>query len=514
MAWVGRISAAMLAVGVAAAPALAADLTSEQAQALDGQLRGWMGNLVGPGFDAGKLNLHITAEGDHYRVELPLPGDIGATGASVSGAAITAQAKPLDGGVWSIDDIQMPSPIDVSAPQLTVAGDKTVPHAMHITFGEQKNHASFDPSLASPSTFDGQISSFSETGTSALGETKSSIAHIYWHNVWQPGGGGLVNMQGTGELDGYDSTQPLPGGTVLDLAIDKIAVTSQMTGTDFASFGNLIHEAVALASEHAAAKADPAPAPATAPATTGAPAPAAAGPTPEQRAILHKLVDTLGALFTSADTDYKMTGLRFTSGPQKGSIAALEFASGYGAPGGRADMHMKLVVDGFDSTAVPPGVWRDYLPKHVELAPRISGIPQADLVAALQRMIDQPNDAKPGMAMMTAMGEGQMLLAKGPLVVGLDSLALDLGPATLTGKGALTVASMADIHGGATILATGLDALIQKASQTPEMKQALPMLIMLKGIGKPSGASMEWDVLYANNKVTVNGTDLAGMTPH
>jgi hypothetical protein len=90
---------------------------------------------------------------------------------------------------------------------------------------------------------------------------------------------------------------------------------------------------------------------------------------------------------------------------------------------------------------------------------------------------------------------------------------LDSGPATLTGSGALAITDPATYSGQAQLRATGFDALMQKVSATPELQQAGPVLIFLKGIGKQDGDALVWNVVYQDQKLLVNGTDLSSMIP-
>ncbi|MGH7041541.1 MAG: hypothetical protein ACREFY_05335, partial [Acetobacteraceae bacterium] len=63
------------------------------------------------------------------------------------------------------------------------------------------------------------------------------------------------------------------------------------------------------------------------------------------------------------------------------------------------------------------------------------------------------------------------------------------------------------------VTATGLDALIQQAGTDPMLKQAEPMLLMLKGLGTADGTKTVWNVIYEGGKVLVNGHDLSGLMP-
>jgi hypothetical protein len=67
--------------------------------------------------------------------------------------------------------------------------------------------------------------------------------------------------------------------------------------------------------------------------------------------------------------------------------------------------------------------------------------------------------------------------------------------------------------GSAVIRLTGYDALLQQASALPLAQSAVPVLIFLKGIGKPQGDAIEWDISYARKKMLVNGTDLSALIP-
>jgi hypothetical protein len=111
------------------------------------------------------------------------------------------------------------------------------------------------------------------------------------------------------------------------------------------------------------------------------------------------------------------------------------------------------------------------------------------------------------------MDDAQALLAKGPAVIGLDELALDFGPATLKGSGEVRISGLGEYEGEAHVTATGLDELIKQANTVPELKQAAPVLFLLKGMGRQDGANTVWDVVYRDSKMLVNGTDLSGMIP-
>ena len=64
-------------------------------------------------------------------------------------------------------------------------------------------------------------------------------------------------------------------------------------------------------------------------------------------------------------------------------------------------------------------------------------------------------------------------------------------------------------HGEAHLIATGFDDLATQARTNPDLQQALPVLIMLRGLAKPDGERLVWDIVSDGPSVTVNGLDLS-----
>jgi hypothetical protein len=155
---------------------------------------------------------------------------------------------------------------------------------------------------------------------------------------------------------------------------------------------------------------------------------------------------------------------------------------------------------------LPKGAIRELLPKRVVLAPRVSGPKMADVVALLERAIDNIGDDDFDMA-----GEAMQVLAGNPAVVSLDTLDIDLGTSRLRASGQLAVASAEDVTGKAEVRMTGLDALMRALGKVPEAAMAAPVMLMLKGMGEQKGAETVWRVTYAANKVLVNGQDLSAL---
>ena len=493
-----RLRAVLLAAAMLTPAGLAhADPTAEQATALEQQIHGWLANLLGPNVPIAAKPVRVTAEGDHFAFAIDVAGKIGDGGPVISGPPATAAAKPLDGGKWDVSSVNLPSPLRVELPEI----DANLPRSWGIKIAQQSLKGVFDPSLATPTTLDGELRDYTQITENKDGSTTTHMAHYTGHTLWQPAGDGRVDALSEGHVEGLTSNAALPGGKKATFSIDKISTAASASGLSFAQAGVVIHSALqSLPSVMAQAKA--------AKQTPGS------SPTlsPADRATAHAAMAALRDMTSGMEARYALEGLKMNASGVNVTLAKMTFGSGIGAPGGRLDMHMLMTLDGVASPMIPPGVIASYVPKHFSIAPRIGGIPAADVMALIDHAIDSDgSDEDQGRLQEMAIG----LLAKGPLVVGLDDISMDAGPATLKGSLSVKVSSPStdDMVGEAVFTMTGMDELIHQTNTTPELKQAAPVLIFLKGIGKQIPAGMVWNVSYADNKVMVNDTDLSGMLP-
>ena len=152
------VRAALMATLLAAAPnAQAANVTPEQAKALEAQVRGWLQDTLGPDARIADRPVQVTPDSDHYHLELPIRVS---RGFKPSAITITGSARPASGGRWTIEDVQFPSPssFTLEMPTPRKEGQKTpappTPVDYTVTIGSQENQGVYDPSFATPSTLD------------------------------------------------------------------------------------------------------------------------------------------------------------------------------------------------------------------------------------------------------------------------------------------------------------------------------------------------------------------------
>jgi hypothetical protein len=458
------------------APAARAQVTADQASVLAQQIRDWVGSWNAGTFDPAALPIAVTAEGERYRISMAPPA---VTGVAIAGDGISTFATPLDGGRWALEDLRWPSRLDLSwQPARKIA----------LTIDEQATQGVFDPSLSTESSMQGRFRGVSYRVDGPDGVATARFKAVSTHTIWQPQGDGLVTMLSQTDAEGYENSRTVPNGAPVSVAIDRLHVSSRADRTDFAQLGGLVR---GVASMIAAAR------------SVGPPPPA--GP---QREALQAMATTLGNLAANVDVEETAEGVRLHAAGYGGRIARLELAGGIGAPDGAAQLYMRLAFDGLASDDIPEGPFRQLLPRRLLLTPRISGVSKEGLQHFIHVAIDAAGTpgADPGAA-------GLALLAASPATVAIDELALDAGPASLTGTMEVEVKSRSDIAGTAELRMTGLDALIALVASAPQFRQAMPVLILLKGIGQQEGRATVWKVAYANRKMTVNGTDMAALMP-
>jgi hypothetical protein len=465
-----------------------ANVTADAAAALQTQIRAWVADLTGPAIDLGSHALRVTPEGAAYRFEVPLMGPVASTGWVITGAPITAIAKPLDGGGWTIQSVRLPSPIRADQP----AGPDGSPRNWMLTLAGQEAHGRFDPTLRSPSSFDTVLRGYVSVTQTAAGTQTMHYDRYTAHLGWFPAGDGRVTVTNTGQGQNLTVFVDRPAGAQsVTVSAGSVRSTGRVERIAFDRLGAIMRDIGGLV-------------PSAIQAASAAAAPNSIAPADRPR--LHDLVAALGDLLGGVQAETTLERVRLDLGGQRGSLASLTVGGRAAAPGGMLDASLHVAMAGIDSPLIPQGPLRDYVPRRIALTPHLSGIPAHDLIALLLHAIDTGDQT-------SLQADAIALLAKGPLKAGLDDVVLDLGGTVLKANGAVTIAALDDIKGSARVDATGLDTLIHNANTVPELASAAPFLIVLKGIGDQKGDITTWNITYANGQTKVNGTDMSTLMP-
>jgi Uncharacterized protein conserved in bacteria (DUF2125) len=102
--------------------------------------------------------------------------------------------------------------------------------------------------------------------------------------------------------------------------------------------------------------------------------------------------------------------------------------------------------------------------------------------------------------------QARSLLGDPQARIGIETLAFDAGPLSVTGSAKLLPRADGQLGGEIHIAARGVDALLAHVQSQPKLQQAIPMIFMAKGMGRAQGDSLVWDIVLGDGAPTINGT--------
>jgi hypothetical protein len=145
------------------------------------------------------------------------------------------------------------------------------------------------------------------------------------------------------------------------------------------------------------------------------------------------------------------------------------------------------------------------VPRRVALHPVLSGVGVAELTGLALAATATPPDDQARDAALAA-------LFNGPgITIGIDPLTIELPAARLDATGSVVVRGPDRYAGRAKVVLTGFDALMAQAQDDPNLRDIAPVLILARGLAKPEGDHLVWDVVADESGGTVNGVDISSL---
>jgi hypothetical protein len=220
------------------------------------------------------------------------------------------------------------------------------------------------------------------------------------------------------------------------------------------------------------------------------------------RQALRAVVEALRGSMTSFDSRGAMENM---SGEVDGAgafaVRRVAVSMHGAAPNDLLHASFSLSIDGVSVPTMPPDI-AEWVPSHIALQPSVSGISVTELTRlALEATAESANPDE-------LLAAAQALWTDPAAQIGIDSLSIVLGPAHLEGHGVVHFTAPEHPVLQARVTATGLDALLAKANGKPEAQQAIPIIMMLKGMARPEGSQLVWDLVVSPDEAKVNGIDL------
>ncbi len=438
----------------------------------------------------------VSPESDHYDLRVLVAPFI--KGLTPTDAAFTAKLLPGSDGGWTVDDAQFPPEFEITtaeaapAPGQTPPGSAAPPRSAtyQVKLGTQDEHETLDANGIALSN-SGSIASVDIVKTGGLGASLTHLGRISNQYSLHPSTPDHYDAVVDIAADGYAVQSVDANNLRSEITANRLHVAGTMSGVSFAA-------ARRISADFAGGPALIVP-------------PQGSLPTPAETARLRQLLIASEGLLTGAQIVEEAEGLKFDFSGHRGGLGKIAISFGGQAPQDMLTASVGISLEGLTLDELPP-VFAAYVPSRISLRPTASNLSVADLTKlALDALspnapID-PATGKPA----PPVADYQALFSHGGIQVGFDQLAIDLPGTQVSGTGSFTLTGPQTVSGAAQITAHGLDDLITRLQADPAAARAAPVIILLKGIAKTTPDGALWQITMQDNKVLVNGLDLAAM---
>jgi hypothetical protein len=467
---------ALLAVPLAGLPAYA---QMDQQQSLLEALSLVSGHmLVAP-----MLAPEVTREGDGFHVHIPLPKLT-----SPPDASIDVMATPLDSGVWDITAVTLPPVGTLVLP----GAPNTPPVSVRFTIGQQTAQGRIDPTLTVPSPYAMAISDIALHIESTAPPADLTIGQLTLDSTITGDGAGRMTRRSHSRADDWHFTATAKTGTPFAMSLRSFNAVSDLVGLDRAKAEQLRQVGQAIGAMQQATPPVPGQPPSMSPAT---------------REKLLAIIDASSGLLTGLNVEETFQGLHFQGAPgNSGDIGEIRLALVSETADDRIAAHLDLAMNDMTAANVAPQ-FVQYTPKRFSVRTAISGIDAQALRHFLRESLSE------GSTPASRQAEAIALLNTPGAKAGIDTLSIESGPMLI--QGSARVRALPDGTAGVDVHLTahGLDAMLALIQADPKARQILPMLFMAKGLGKPEGDNVVWNIGFAHGVVTINGVPMGGQTP-
>jgi len=466
------LSSALLAAPLLAAPA------HSQTAASPASLLEALSLFSGGMLAAPTMTPEVTQDGDQFHVRIPLPALT-----SPPGAAIEATATPAESGTWNITSLTVPKAGTLTPP----AADGKTLESVHFTVGQQTAHARIDPTLTSPSPYAMALNDIAIHVEDDTTPANLTIGQMTFDGTITGDAGGRMTSRSHGKADNWHLAVTDKTGDPFALSLRSLNVVYGVDGLDRAKSAKLRETTRAIT---AAQQANP-PAPGEAPSMS-----------PLLREQLRAMIDASSGLLSGMNLEETFQGLHFeAAGNNNGDIGEVRFAMASEAADDRIAAHFDIGLNDMTLAAVPPQ-FVQYVPRRVSIRTAFSGIPAERLREFLRGATMEGADPAELQA------KAIRLLNEPGAHAGIETLHIESGP--LLVEGTARIRALPDGTAGyeAHLTAHGLDAMLALVQADPKAQQIMPMLYMAKGMAKPQGDGVVWDIAFADGVATVNGTPM------
>lgn len=474
----------LMTVLLASVPFLAVSPAWSQAPAADAatlqkQLRTWFANLLAPALTLPEPPLEVAKDGEKFKLILPLDQWTGRKQDEV-----TASLRPLEGTRWSVDDLRLPSQGEMKVPMQENKPDTISEIAYSI--GEQAIRMVLDTALASRSTMNLELRDVT-LHMNGMGQKQEQRFERYvLAGSLIPAADGRLDFTQEATATGWIALSQASDGPPVGFQIRRVRGSGRIEGISRERLDQGFQAIQALVKETAPAK--------VAPELNDA-----------SRKHVRALIEAVRDAMTRFEFEENIDDIKIeVAGMGNASLGQVRIGMGGEAPGGRLRAWMDLAMEKPAFDGIPPSLQR-YLPTRVSLKPAIKGIDTERMFKLLtDATAESPDEDK-------LEAEAMALITAPDASVGLEALSIELDTLRLQGSGRMRMIGPDSVGIEARLSAAGLDDLIEKAKADQDLAPAMPILVMVRGLARPEGDRLVWDLAITEDQALVNGVDVMAM---
>ncbi|WP_158922594.1 hypothetical protein [Acidisphaera sp. S103] len=417
----------------------------------------------------------VSRDGADYRVRLPLTGFI-----TPADPAVNAVARPTDAGMWNIASMTVPS-----AGSFGTTTPDTAVRQTEYSIGEQSIHALIDPKFIRPSSLTANLAALKIRSMHFDNHSEDVIDRYVTDSTWSVDTGGLLDLTSNAKATNWHQIENLRTGSNLDSLVRTVSGHFTVEGLDRAKGQQLMDAGEELIADRQTMLPNQPP-----------------GLSPPQRHDLRTMVDAVSGMLTRFQGEWTLDGTSFVAGiTNSGTIGRVRVEMAEDTRDQQLNANLDIGMDDLAMTSLSPEM-ASYVPRHIAIKSIVAGVPTAKLMALLWTATEEDADPATVDTQLTA------LLSEAGARIGIGSLTFDSGPLQVTASARIVPridgTFGADIH----VAATGADMLIARAQGNPAMQRLLPALLTAKGMGRPAGDALVWDIALGGGPITVNGVPI------
>jgi Uncharacterized protein conserved in bacteria (DUF2125) len=418
----------------------------------------------------------VTRSGKNYEARLPLDRFL-----APPDAAINAMVHLTDQGLLDVTSMTLPPAGTIeSAP----AGGSPMPITYSI--GHQAITAKVDPRLTTPSSYSADFKAIRLLSEQGEQHGEQTIDRYTINGTVSADSGGLLTLASQASGTDIRFIGHGPNGFASDVAIRASAGHFSVEGLDRIQGTRLL---TALRGIPAVGKTSDQP----------------SGISQDQREAMRAIVEATSGLLNRAEAEEILEDIRFAAGTgsaaTSGTVRRLRLNVTGDAVAERLNTQFGMALDGISSSGLSAENAM-FIPHRVDLKTNLSGVRIGPLMALLHAVTE------PGTDPAALLAQAMTLLADPQVRISIEALSFDSGPLQIKGSAKVVPRPDGQLGVDIHIAASGMDKLLAQTQSQPSLQQVMPMVLLAKGIGRPEGDSLIWDISLGDGPMTVNGIPL------